>query len=294
MGDLLSMTGFGRADAKANDLHVAAEVKTVNNRYLEISSKTSPTLTEFELRAKELTREYLDRGRVFMMVSDLSPRMKLEAIRLNEGMTRSLLAHLEELSKSLGFRDEITFQDLIPFAEQLHQNGFSGTTPELADLAEQALRTALENLTRMRRAEGKSLKEDFIMRLDSIEKGLAECEAMVAGNTDRRMEKLRDRIQTLLGMQELDTYRLEMEAVLMTDRLDITEEIVRMQSHCKQFRKIVNHGGPCGRRMGFLIQEMNRELNTASAKADLPELSHLVVEMKEELERMREQAQNVE
>ena len=294
MGDLLSMTGFGRADAKANDLHVVAEVKAVNNRYLEISSKTSPTLTEFDLRAKELSREYLDRGRIFMMVTDLSPRMKLEAIRLNEGMTRSLLTHLEELSGSLGFNEKITFQDIIPFAEQLHQNGFSETAPELASVAEQALKEALEKLTRMRRAEGKSLKEDFIMRLDGIEKGLADCEALAQGNTERRMEKLQERIQTLLGMQELDAYRLEMEAVLMSDRLDITEEFVRMHSHCKQFRKIVHQGSPCGRRMSFLIQEMNRELNTASAKADLPELSHLVVEMKEELERMREQAQNVE
>ncbi len=294
MGDILSMTGFGRGVARVDDLHIVAEVKAVNNRYLEVSTKFSPTLSEFELRAKEIIKKHIERGRIFLSMFDLSPRMKLEAIRMNGTMAKALLSHLRELSANLGFSEEITFRDLLPFAEQLQQNGFAEVPSQMEEVAVQALELAMERLTKMRRAEGKALKDDFIKRLGRIEDGLSRCEALVSGNSGQRLERLRERIQTLLGMQELDEYRLEMEAVILADRLDITEEMVRMKSHCQQFRKIIERGSPCGRRLGFLIQEMNRELNTSSAKADLPKLSHLVVDLKEELERMREQAQNVE
>jgi uncharacterized protein (TIGR00255 family) len=294
LNHLLSMTGFGRGEAVLEDLHVAAEVKTVNNRYLEISTKISPTLYDFELRAKEVLRKYLERGKVYLTITDISPRTKLEAVRLDEELTRTLLEHLNGLSAKLGLQEKLTLRDIIPFAEQLQQNSFISAPEELAETAEKALETALINLTGMRKAEGNALREDFLMRLEMLEKGLKQCGSYAEGNTSRRLSKLHDRLQVLLGMKDLDPYRLEMESVLLADRLDITEEVVRMQSHCQQFRKIVEEGGPCGRRLGFLVQEMNRELNTASAKADLPELSHLVVEMKEELEKIREQAQNVE
>lgn len=288
------MTGFGRGEAVLNDLHVVVEVKTVNNRYMEISSKISPSLYDFEYRAKEVMRKYLERGKVYLNITDVSPRTKLEAVRLDEELTRTLLEHLNELSAQTGSSEKLSVKDIIPFAEQLQQNALYTAPEELAETAEKALEIALANLTNMRKAEGKALKDDFDTRLRQLEEGLEQCKSLASGNTGRRMEKLKDRLQILLGMKELDPYRLEMEAVLLTDRLDITEEVVRMQSHCAQFRKMLDAGGPCGRKLGFLLQEMNRELNTSSAKADMPELSHIVVEMKEELEKMREQAQNVE
>jgi len=294
LADVLSMTGFGRGEAFAGDLHIAVEIKAVNNRYLEISTKFPPTLTEFELKTKEIIRGYIERGRIFLSVMDLSPRLKIEAIKLNEDLASALIEHLRDLSRRLKLEGEVGLKDLLPFAEHLQQNGLVEAPPEMLETAEKALQEALNNLSLMRKAEGKALKADLLERLEKFEKCLTESEALAEGNTAQRMSKLRDRIKTLLGMQELDPYRLEMEAVLLADRLDINEEIVRLKSHCRQFRKIIETGSPCGRRLNFLIQEMNRELNTSSAKADLHEMSHLVVEMKEELERMREQAQNVE
>jgi len=288
------MTGFGRGEAFAEDLHVAAEIKAVNNRYLEISTKFSPTLTDFELRSKEIIRGYIERGRIFLSMMDLSPQLKMETIKLNEDLAGALIQHLRNLSAHLNLPGEIGLKDLLPFAEQLQQNGFVHIPPELLDTAESALQNALKNLSNMRRAEGKALKTDLLQRLDKFEEDLAASQNLAQGNTAQRMNKLRERIKTLSGMQDLDPYRLEMEVVFLADKLDIAEEMVRLQSHCQQFRKMIETGSPCGRRLAFLIQEMNRELNTSSAKADLHEMSHLVVEMKEELERMREQAQNVE
>lgn len=294
MGDLLSMTGFGRGEAIAEDLHVVAEIKAVNNRFLEISTKLSPTLTEFELRAKEIVRETIERGRIYLTVTDISPRTKMESIRLNETLTKNLFAHLKSLSERLGFVEDLSFKDMLIFAEQLQQNGYTEAPPMLTELAEKALRMSIDKLSEMRRAEGKALRTDFVERLDNFDDDLRKSAEMVDGNTSQRLEKLRMRLQSIMNMTELDPYRLEMEAVLLADRLDISEEMVRLKSHSEQFRKIILKGSPCGRRLNFLVQEMNRELNTAAAKADLHELSHLVVEMKEELERMREQAQNVE
>ena len=288
------MTGFGRAEAQLNDYRTAVEIKTVNNRYLEISAKISPSLYQFEVRAKEIIRDSIGRGRVFLTLNDLSPRLRFGEIRLDESLCRALLQHLREISKNLGLDGEITLDNLIPFAEYLHSTESTGAAPELMEAAETALKSAVEELTEMRRAEGKALKEDFLSRLQNIETGVEKCKSLAEMNPQRKLERLKERIAELLRNNELDPFRLEMEAVILMDKLDITEELVRLKSHCGQFRKILEDGSPCGRRFNFLIQEMHRELNTSSAKADMPELSHLVVEMKEELEKMREQSQNVE
>jgi uncharacterized protein (TIGR00255 family) len=288
------MTGFGRAEAQRTDLHVWVEIKAFNNRYLEISSKVSPSLSEFELRAKEIIRKYLDRGRIFLLMNDLSPRFRLQAIRLDESLSRSLVEHLKKLNASLGLKSKISIEHLLPFLEQLQLNELNEIQPELLEVAEEAMKKALEQLNIMRRQEGRALKEDLLQRLDILQKAMSETEQLAYENSKRRRESLQERIKSLLALPELDPNRMELEVALLADRLDITEELVRLKSHCEQFRKMVENGGPCGRRLNFLVQEMNRELNTTSAKAVLPEISHLVVEMKEELERMREQAQNVE
>ena len=294
MGELLSMTGFGHAEAQLNDYRAAAEIKAVNNRYLEISAKISPSLYQFEARAKEIIRDRIGRGRVFLVLNDLSPSLRIGEVCLDESLCRALLQHLREISQNIGLEGEITLDHLFPFAEYLHSTESTEVIPELLEAAEAALKSAVNNLGEMRRNEGFALKEDFLSRLRNIEIGVEKCEGLALTNPQRQLEKLRERIAELLGNNELDPYRLEMEAVILADKLDITEELVRLKSHCGQFRKILEEGSPCGRRFIFLIQEMHRELNTSSAKADMPELSYLVVEMKEELEKMREQSQNVE
>jgi uncharacterized protein (TIGR00255 family) len=178
--------------------------------------------------------------------------------------------------------------------EDIRQEISEAAQPELFALAEKTLTEALENLTLMRKQEGQALLLDLGKRLANIETGLSKTISMAKNNSQIRLEKLRERIRALIGIKELDPYHLELEVALLADKYDINEELVRLKSHCDQFRSIVETGSPCGRKLDFLIQEMNRELNTTAAKADIADMSHLVVEMKEELERMREQAQNVE
>jgi uncharacterized protein (TIGR00255 family) len=294
MGELLSMTGFGRAECAREDLHVVAEIKAVNNRYLEISPRLSPTLNDFEFRAKEIVRNFISRGKIYLWLNDVSPRLLAEAVGLDDNLSSALIVHLRKLSASLGLKDKIKLEHLLHFAEQLKSEILFHLPPELSEVAEEALVKALKQFQVMRRAEGEALRSDFLERVSALEKGIAQAEILANGNPEKRLEKMRERISQLLSNKDMDASRLEMEAVLLVDRFDITEELVRLKSHCAQFRQMVLAGGPCGRRLGFLVQEMNREMNTAASKADIPELSHIVVELKEELERMREQAQNVE
>ena len=288
------MTGFGRDSAQKNDLMVISEIRSVNNRYLEISSRISKSLAGFESRAKEIIRNYLSRGRVFLVLTDLSPKIRMGEVKLDVNITGALHKHLTEIKNRLNLKDNVTLDHILAFAPEIHDESCAEIPGELFEVAEEALESALRKLHNMRRREGEALEQDFNLRIENIEKGVLSAESLTDRNALKRLEKLRERIAGLTGVNDLDPQRLEMEVALLADKYDITEELVRLKSHSSHFRKIMEHGSPCGRRLDFLMQEMNRELNTTASKADIAEMSHLVVEMKEELERMREQAQNVE
>ena len=294
MGEIFSMTGFGRASAQKQDYLVTVEIRTVNNRYLDISSRISRSLSEYEADAKEIIRKHLNRGRIYVAMNDLTPRMRIGEVRLDEGLTSALLDHLRDISKKLKLNEEISLQHLLPFADLIHEDGLDEIPPELFEVAEEALISALNKLKKMRLREGSAMETDFRERLKIIVEGVAKAELLAVDNSKKRMEKLLDRLNSLVTLNDLDSQRLETEVALIADKTDITEELVRLKIHCREFDRILSKGSPCGRKLDFLMQEMNRELNTASSKADLAEMSLIVVEMKEELERMREQAQNVE
>jgi uncharacterized protein (TIGR00255 family) len=288
------MTGFGRGSAQRQDLIVSSEIRSVNNRYLELSFRTSRSLNGFENRAKEILRKHLNRGRIFINLNDLSPRIRMGEVKLDSDITSSLYQHLADIKRGLDLKGDITLDHILNFSDEIREEFINDIPGELFDVAEESLLLALEKLKNMRQREGEALAEDLMQRLGSIEKGVEKAQLLTSGNAEKRLEKLKERLTMIIGTQDLDQQRVEMEMAIIADKYDITEELVRLKSHCKQFHKIMKSGSPCGRRMDFLMQEMNRELNTASSKADIAEMSHLVVELKEELERMREQSQNVE
>jgi len=294
LGEIYSMTGFGRASAQQKDYRVTAEIRTVNNRYVDISARISRSLNEYEADAKEIIRKYLNRGRIYLTLNDLSPRIRIGEVRLDEALTSALLDHLREISQKLGLKEDVNLQHLLPFAEVIHEDGIEDIPTELFEVAEEALIASLEKLKKMRQREGAAIGLDIKNRLKKIEESVTKAEALAEGNSKKRLEKLMERLNALVDLHDLDAQRIETEAALIADKSDITEELVRLKIHCSEFKRILSEGSPCGRKLDFLMQEMNRELNTASSKADLAEMSHLVVDMKEELERMREQAQNVE
>ena len=288
------MTGFGRASEKSGELYITSEVRSVNNRYLETSIKLPRHLAGFETRAREILGSRINRGRIYLTISDLSTHTRLEEVKLDMNLCRAAADDLRKVAKELQLNGEIKLEHILHFAEHLTSEKEWDIPDRLLQLAENALMKSVEQLNEMREQEGEHLRRDLYERLHNLKKSIAQISVLAENNAQIKLNKLKERIALLADTKELDPGRMEMEAALLVDKVDITEELVRLHSHFEMFDDLLQSGSPCGRKITFIIQEINRELNTASAKSGLPEVSHLVVDMKEELERMREQVQNVE
>jgi len=287
-----SMTGFGLGEAALRQGRVTAEVRSLNHRFLELRLRLPPELVDHTFFVEQLCRERLGRGRY-----DVSVRVDaaaLPGVELDMARARALYSALARL------RDELCPGTELPLSVLAGVPGLT-VTAEAADVgpSQQALaaciRMALDNLDRMRGAEGTSLAAELRTRLGALSR-LVEtlrerAPAVVAGQEKRLAERV---ARMLGGAEALDPARLAMEVALLADRGDITEELVRLGSHFGQFGELLETAGPSGRRLDFLLQEMAREANTVGAKCQDASLSHLVVSLKADIERLREQVQNIE
>jgi uncharacterized protein (TIGR00255 family) len=291
---LLSMTGFGRGECVENGLHVTAEIRSVNNRFLDVSVRMPRILSVYEADVKELIRQHLSRGRVNLSISLQAPEMNGLAIKPDLELARSYAEMLRELSGALGLEGGVRLEHLLNFSEIFAPPEDEETAEVIWNCARKAIVQAIEELNRMRAQEGANLAKDLLARVDHLEEVIGEIEKIARQNVVQHQKMLEKRLKELLQSPELDRNRLETEMAIMADRLDITEECVRFRSHIDLFRDFVNHHEVAGRKLNFLLQEMNREANTIAAKASNADISHRVVLIKEELERLREQVQNVE
>jgi uncharacterized protein (TIGR00255 family) len=203
-------------------------------------------------------------------------------------------AKLQELNQHLGNPGSVSFGQLLHFSDFFTQDLSSSLDDGVKEELFTALDTAITDLAAMRRSEGVSLAQDLMMRLEKIEAITAQIEVLAEEQPALQMQKLRERVDLLLAAGPVDPGRLETEMALMADRLDVTEECIRMRSHIQLFREAVAGKEPPGKRLGFVLQEMNREANTLGSKSALAAISHLALSIKEEIERMREQIQNLE
>jgi uncharacterized protein (TIGR00255 family) len=286
------MTGFGVGEAPAPAGRLVVEVRAVNHRFLDVRVRSPRELSDLVAYAEQLGRERLSRGRVeiAIRVEDLgSGGISIDTARAKAAF-RALVA----------LRDEIAPEAEVPLALLASvPDLFAATGERERDAMRAACREAFERavgaLEQMREAEGTALGADLRQRLSTV-RGIAErIGARSASVVDSYQRRLRARLARLLPEGAgLDSGRIEQEIALLADRCDITEELTRLGSHCAQFEHLSLGAEACGRRLDFLLQEMVREVNTVGSKAQDAEIAHLVVEMKSELERMREQVQNIE
>ena len=291
---LRSMTGFGRGTAREGAADATVEVRTVNGRYAEVTVRGLGDLAEHEAAVQSLVKDAIERGNATVHVT-LATGAASGPLQVDTAAASALGALLRHAAEAAGLASEsVTVADLLRAGDVLVP---APPDPSAAKAAWAAVRAALaEALTRldaMRQAEGTALADDLGARLDALDALTAEVEARAPVRLEAARQRLRDRLTDLADVPDLDPGRLETEAVLLSDKLDVTEETVRLRSHLEQVREALAAPEPVGRRLNFLSQEIGREVNTIGSKANDAEITRLSVSMKEELEKIREQVQNV-
>jgi uncharacterized protein (TIGR00255 family) len=290
---LKSMTGHGRGTAEAGGRRVTVELRSVNHRFLELKFRATGLDARVEEAITQAVRKKLERGAVTVVVRQEGG----EGTFAKPDLARARVVHqaLDELRTSLGITEPVTLTDVIS------QPGIFGAGEDAvgdggAEAARAAAEAALADLLTMRAREGKSLGVELSERVERLAKSSDEIARLAAGAPGEKAQLLRDRVSQLLGddSSRVDAARLATEIALMADRLDITEELVRLRSHLGQLRDRLADDVPVGRRLDFLLQEVGREINTVGSKSQSAEIARLVVEAKADLEKLREQIQNLE
>lgn len=289
-----SMTGYGKAETGTGDGKLTVEIRSVNHRYGEVSVKLPRAFLPLETEIRRRIADRLKRGKIDVFVQFETATGSAQAPQVNLPLAKAYHDAFVGIRQALGMGEPVS---LGLIAAQRDVLVSQETTPDLDRIATDlyaVLDSALESLEDMRLREGEALAAEISGRLATVT-GLVQQVAnrapvAVAGN----MERLRERISRLLGETPLDEARLAQETAIMADRMDITEELVRLQSHFRQFSATLALAEPVGRKLDFLLQEMNREVNTIGSKANDGEIATLVVDLKAELEKVREQVQNIE
>jgi len=291
---IASMTGFGRGQAEVEGVMVTVELRSVNNRYLDVSVRLPRLAATYEPEVLHILRQRFQRGRITLQ-ADLKVPNELPGLpRLNLERAQQYLKQLEMLRAQTGLKDPVRLDHLLAFPDLFEKLEEPEADERIHQALLQALHQAIEALEAARRHEGKLLQADLETRLETIAQRLAAIEARAPERLTEARTRLQARVQELLRETPVDPARLELEIVLLADRLDITEECVRLRAHLQHFREALASTEPSGRRLNFLVQELHREANTISAKANDATIALLAVDIKEELEKLREQIQNIE
>ncbi|MBP7518636.1 MAG: YicC family protein [Desulfobulbus sp.] len=289
-----SMTGFGRGEASADGRTWVAEVRTVNHRFLDQRVVLPRLFGALEEPVKKLVAASLDRGRVDCTFSLQGMTTSQPQLVVNDSVARQYHRCLRQLIGDYGLRPEIGLADMLTLRDVITLEEPRPDMEAEWGLIRTALTSALRECDRMREEEGRAMQVDLLDRLGKFE-------AIVARITDRlpellalRQAELRQRVGRLLDGVDLDPVRLAQETAILADKSDVTEEVIRLGSHIAQFRAFLASDEPVGRRLDFLLQEFLREVNTLSSKIANADIAHLGVEMKNEIEKLREQVQNIE
>lgn len=291
---LKSMTGFGRGEGETVLGRVLIESRSINHRYSDINIRLPKRLTVFESRIKEIIRSQVARGRVDVSIKlDALEGGKVQ-LQVDSTLAEQYFQALLSLKDKFQLKGEITLEllagakDLISVKEEI--GDIEPYWQEIVPI----LKHSLQEMDGMKRVEGDALARDIQKRVEQIIQRLKEIKEQFPLQFEAYRNRLRDRLQSLLDEIKVDPSRLEQEIAFLAERSDITEEIVRAESHLRQFGLLLKGEEPVGRKMDFLLQEIHREVNTVSAKANDAEISQKAVEIKSELEKIREQAQNIE
>ena len=290
---LKSMTGYGKANISKNLREYQVEIKSVNHRYLDVSIKMPRNLSYLEEEIKKIISEKLTRGKVDVFVTFNNNSLEGREIKINTEIARMYIKELKNLAETEGIIAEIPVTEIskLPDVLTIQNNQDDETIKE--ELLEVS-RKAIDNLVEMRKVEGEKIAQDLLTRIQDLEEKVKKISLLSTGLIEEYVVKLNTRIKELLKDQEIDEARLAQEVVIYADKCSIEEEVTRLNSHIYQFRELLNSNEAVGKKLDFMIQEMNRETNTIGSKANNLEITNEVINMKTQLENIREQVQNIE
>ncbi len=288
-----SMTGFGKGSAQLNDLVVETEIKSLNSRFLDITVKLPKALSNKEFEIRDLVKNKILRGKISLSVNLIKEGVDTKYLFLDTDGVKTAHELLKEIKKTTGVNEEITLNHILSFQNLFFSdNGFDAE--ESFSTVVRSIETAIDDLKQMRLKEGTELNNDLIKRAENILDAINKIENASPSAVNEYYEKIKQRAKLLLEEVSEKENRLDMEIALLAERYDITEECVRMKSHIKMFLDTINNSDEAGRKLNFIAQEMNREANTINSKSVSTEVSHYGIFIKEELEKIREQIQNIE
>ncbi len=289
-----SMTGYGRASQTLNMRGITVEVRSVNHRYLDCTVKTGRAYNFLDDPVKRTVSESILRGKTDVFITiDTSEADNVE-IHLNEPLLRGYLDTFATMNAKYGIDNNISVSELVKIPDLLTVEKQEEDLDELTADVLKVLAEALEGHSEMRVKEGKKLADDMIGRLDLISEFTDRVESRSPKCVEEYRQKLEARMKEVLEDAMIEPQRILTEAAIFADKIAVTEEIVRLRSHISQFKDMLKNGGAVGRKLDFLVQELNREVNTIGSKANDLEVTSIVVDMKAEIEKIREQVQNIE
>lgn len=288
------MTGYGRGEYKDGGVELCVEVKTVNNRYLDVAVRAPRIFTAFEDVIRSAVREKLTRGHADVFVSFSDKRRKERTIYLDEGAAQAYAEAARKIHSLFpDAENDFSVTNILRFPDVISQDEVSSADEECLNALKTALSSALDNLNAMRSAEGEKLEKDMLSRVDVIDGDVKEIEKRAPAVVENYKSKLDAKIRKILESTEIDEARILTEVALFADKSNIDEEITRLHSHISQFKEICKEK-LVGRKLDFLVQEFNRETNTICSKSNDTAITKIALAMKNEIEKIREQVQNVE
>ena len=289
-----SMTGYGRSQQTLDGREILVEIKSVNHRYFEFSARVPRAYGYLEEKLKSFLQGKVSRGKIEMGVTIYNIEGKDALIEVNSSIAKGYVDALRKANESLMLKDDITLSNLIRLPDIF--NVIKNTEDEevIWNDVKIAAEEALNNFVSMRETEGLKMREDVEQRLDYIEQLVGKVEERSPMVTDAYRERLYNKLAEILNDKKIDEQRILTEAAIFSEKTAVDEETVRLKSHINQFRNLLEINEPVGRKLDFLIQEFNRESNTIGSKAQDVEITKIVVELKSEIEKIREQIQNIE
>lgn len=288
------MTGFGRSEKIAGGRDIAVEIRSVNHRYFDYSSRISRGYGFLDTKLKTFLQDRITRGKIDLFVSVEALESADTQVTVNHSLASGYISALRDLQKSYGLRDDISVMTVARYTDLFTVHQAPEDEEAVWEDVRQVAEEAFQSFSAMREAEGSHLRDDFLDRTKTVLELVSGVEKRSPETVTEYREKLLQRLQEMLADANIDEQRVLTEAAVFADKVSVAEETVRLRSHVSQFLSLMESGEAVGRRLDFLVQEMNREANTIGSKCVDAEIAHLVVDMKAEIEKIREQVQNVE
>jgi uncharacterized protein (TIGR00255 family) len=289
-----SMTGYGTAELVEENLKATVEITSVNNRFCEIQFRLPKHLSPLESKLKEIILSRITRGKINVALTWEEASPVASYVKLNEEAADVYFSIMKQLKERYGLSGDIRLDQFFNLPDLVKVEKEEPDLERAWDVISKITQKALEEFNQMRKAEGEKLAQDMMERISRLDQTIPRIEKLTPESVGVYRGKLKRRIKELLDNSTVDEHRLELEVALMAEKCDVTEECVRFRSHNQQFLSAVKEDAPVGKRLTFLLQEMNREANTIGSKAADAQISQKVIFLKEEIEKLREQVQNIE